>query len=132
MSEASDLRAGNGSHGERETVDRPFRAKLRGSVLVLIRLPNRRQLRAAIHQLSTTGGVIHLEKPLDEKVEVELIFHIDGITIRGKAQMLFPMWATQGWLQPFRFTDLSEASQETLETSLKSFLGQLKAAAAGN
>src|SRR5437899_9381923 len=88
--------------------DRPFRVKLRGSVLVLIRLPNRRQLRAAIHQLSTTGGVIHLEKPLDEKVEVDLIFHIDGSTIRGKAQMLFPMWATQGWLQPFRFTTLSQ------------------------
>ena len=42
--------------------DRPFRVKLRGSVLVLIRLPNKRQLRAALHQLSTTGGVINLEK----------------------------------------------------------------------
>jgi hypothetical protein len=125
MSEASDLRGGNGSHGERETVDRPFRAKLRGSVLVLIRLPNRRQLRAAIHQLSTTGGVIHLEKPLDEKVEVELIFHIDGITIRGKAQMLFPMWATQGWLQPFRFTALSEGCQNALHASLKVLAGQM-------
>jgi hypothetical protein len=125
MSEASDLRAGNVSHGVREAVDRPFRAKLRGSVLVLIRLPNRRQLRAAIHQLSTSGGVIHLEKPLDEKVEVELIFHIDGATIRGKAQMLFPMWATQGWLQPFRFTTLSETCHNALDATLKAFAGQL-------
>ena len=77
-----------------KAVSRPFRVKLRGAVLVLVRLPNRRQVRAAIHQLSTTGGVIHLEKPLDEKIEVELIFHIDSATIRGKAQMLFPMWAT--------------------------------------
>jgi hypothetical protein len=67
--------------------DRPFRVKLRGSVLVLIRLPNKRQLRAALHQLSTTGGVINLEKPLDEKIEVELIFHIDRSTIRGDAGM---------------------------------------------
>ena len=125
MSEASDSRAGNVSHGERVAVDRPFRAKLRGSVLVLIRLPNRRQLRAAIHQLSTTGGVIHLEKPLDEKVEVELIFHIDGSTIRGKAQMLFPMWATQGWLQPFRFTALSETCHNALDASLKAVAGQM-------
>ena len=125
MSEASDLRAGNVSHGERVAVDRPFRAKLRGSVLVLIRLPNRRQLRAAIHQLSTTGGVIHLEKPLDEKVEVDLIFHIDGSTIRGKAQMLFPMWATQGWLQPFRFTALSKGCRNALDASLKAFAGQM-------
>jgi hypothetical protein len=42
------------------------------------------------------------------------------------------MWATQGWLQPFRFTELSEASLESLGTSLKAFLGELKAAAAGS
>lgn len=111
---------------------RAVRVKLRGSVLVLIQLPNRRQVRAALHQLSTTGGLIHLEKPVDEKIVVELIFHLDGITIRGKAQMLFPMWATQGWLQPFCFTELSEASQESLRASLESFLGQMNAAAAGN
>jgi hypothetical protein len=111
---------------------RAFRVKLRGAVLVIIRLPNRRQLRAAMHQLSTTGGVIHVEKPLDEKLEVELIFHVDRATMRTKAQMLFPMWATQGWLQPFRFCDLSDVSRETLEANLKSFLGQLAQAAAGD
>ena len=112
--------------------DRPFRVKLRGSVLMLVRLPNRRSVRAAIHQLSTSGGVIHLEKPLDEKLEVELIFHLHKTTIRGKAQMLFPMWATQGWMQPFRFVDLSDANRETLDANLKSFLGDAaKSAAAG-
>jgi len=44
---------------EHKPVDRPFRVKLRGSVLVLVRLPNKRALRAAIHQLSISGGVIH-------------------------------------------------------------------------
>jgi hypothetical protein len=117
---------------EKKLNDRPFRVKLRGSVLVLVRLPNKRSLRAAIHQLSTSGGVIHLEKPLDEKLEVELIFHIREATIRGKAQMLFPMWATQGWMQPFRFVDLSDASRETLDAKLKSFLGEpAKSVAAG-
>ena len=113
-------------------VERPFRVKLRGSVLVLVRLPNKRSVRAAFHQLSTTGGVIHLEKPLDEKLEVEMIFHINETTIRSKAQMLFPMWATQGWMQPFRFMDLADASREVLDASLKSFLGETaKGAAAG-
>jgi hypothetical protein len=111
--------------------DRPFRVKLRGSVLVLVRLPNKRSLRAAIHQLSTSGGVIHFEKPLDEKLEVELIFHLQKATIRGKAQMLFPMWATQGWMQPFRFVDMAEASRVTLDEKLKAFLGDAKGAAAG-
>jgi len=112
--------------------ERPFRVKLRGSVLVLVRLPNKRAVRAAIHQLSTSGGVIHLEKPLDEKLEVEMIFHISKTTIRSKAQMLFPMWATQGWMQPFRFVDLPEHSREILDAKLKTFLGETaKGAAAG-
>lgn len=103
---------------------RPFRFKLRGSVLVLVRLPNRRAVRAAFHQLSTSGGVIHIEKPLDEKLEVEMIFHVAEATLRSKAQMLFPMWATQGWMQPFRFLDMSDADRETLDASLKSFVGK--------
>jgi hypothetical protein len=113
--------------------DRPFRVKLRGSVLVLIRLPNKRQLRAALHQLSTTGGVINLEKPLDEKIEVEVIFHIDRSTIRGKAQMLFPMWATQGWMQPFRFVELTDTDRNALQENLQVFIGNLAkgASAAG-
>ncbi len=111
---------------------RPFRVKFRGSVLVLVRLPNKRDIQGKIHQLSTTGGVIHLEKPLDEKLEVELIFHIREATIRSKAQMLFPMWATQGWMQPFRFKDLSEACRDTLDTCLKTFVGEAaQGAAAG-
>jgi hypothetical protein len=115
-----------------KSVDRPFRVKLRGSVLALVRLPNRRSVRAAFHQLSTSGGIIHLEKPLDEKLEVELIFHVREATIRGKAQMLFPMWATQGWMQPFRFVDMSDANRNILDTNLKSFLGDAaKGSAAG-
>jgi hypothetical protein len=117
---------------ESKLAERPFRVKLRGSVLVLVRLPNRRDVRAAFHQLSLTGGVIHFEKPLDEKLEVQLIFHIGETTIRGKAQMLFPMWATQGWMQPFRFVDLSDESRQSLDVNLKSFLGETaKGAAAG-
>jgi hypothetical protein len=120
------------SANENKTVDRPFRVKLRGSVLALVRLPNRRSVRAAFHQLSTSGGVIHMEKPLDEKLEVELIFHLRESTIRSKAQMLFPMWATQGWMQPFRFVDLSEDNRKILDTNLKSFIGEAaKEAAAG-
>jgi len=111
-------------------VSRPFRVKLRGSVLVLVRLPNRRSLRAKFHQLSTTGGVIHIEKPLEEKLEVEMIFHVGQATIRNKAQMLFPMWATQGWMQPFRFVDLSDADRQALDANLRSFLGEAAAGAA--
>jgi hypothetical protein len=132
MSEELNAATPDVSNNGNKLNDRPFRVKLRGSVLVLVRLPNRRSVRAAFHQLSTSGGVIHLEKPLDEKLEVELIFHIRETTLHSKAQMLFPMWATQGWMQPFRFVDLSDADRETLDTKLKSFLGEAgKSATAG-
>src|SRR5579872_7021630 len=127
MSEQTDSTAPAQSGHQTRLNERPFRVKLRGSVLVLVRLPNRRSLRAAFHQLSTTGGVIHLEKPLDEKLQVELIFHIREATLRYKAQMLFPMWATQGWMQPFRFMDLSDVEREALDAKLKTFIGEAAA-----
>jgi len=102
--------------------DRPFRVKLRGSVLALIRLPNQRQVRGKLHQLSVSGGLVHLEKPLDEKLKVEFIFHVGDQTVRQRAEIMFPMWATQGWLQPFRFVELPEATKSALETSLLSFV----------
>jgi hypothetical protein len=128
-SSASESEAAQNSS---KIVQRPFRVKLRGSVLVLIHLPNRRDVQAAIHQLSITGGVVHIEKPLDEKLEVQLIFQLGETPIREKAQMLFPMWATQGWLQPFRFVGLSDASREMLDAHLKALIGEVaKGAAAG-
>jgi hypothetical protein len=101
---------------------RPFRVKLRGSILALIRLPNRRQVRGKLHQLSITGGLVNVEQPLDEKLQVELIFHLGETTIREKAEMMFPMWATQGWLQPFRFIGLPEERKNILETNLQMFV----------
>src|ERR1700740_3165874 len=106
------------SHGQ----SRPFRVKFRGSILTLMLLPNRREVRGKLHQLSATGGLMHVEKPLDEKLKVELIFHLGQTTIREQAEMMFPMWATQGWLQPFRFIELPEARKNALVTSLLSMV----------
>jgi hypothetical protein len=71
-----------------------------------------------------------MEKPLDEKLVVEAIFHIGEATIRCKAQMLFPMWATQGWMQPFRFVELSDPDRESLAVNLKTFMGEAAMGAA--
>jgi hypothetical protein len=35
---------------------------------------------------------------------------------------MFPMWATQGWLQPFRFVDLTEANRDILDVNLRALL----------
>jgi hypothetical protein len=103
---------------------RPFRVKLSGMVLILVRLPNGRQVRAAVQTLSTSGGLMYLQKPLDEKIEV--LFHVDHATIRARGQMLFPTFAAQGWLQPFRFVDLPEAARKGLESNLQSFRERLR------
>lgn len=104
---------------------RPFRVKFRGSVLTLMRLPNHREVRGKLHQLSITGGLMHMEKPLDEKLKVELIFQLGEATIRESAEMMFPMWATQGWLQPFRFVDIPENNRDILKQSLLQFVQAL-------
>ena len=100
---------------------RSRRVKLAGAVLVLIRFENGRQITAKLHQLSATGGLLHLPQPVDEGIKVEVIFHI-AATIRAHATMLFPMWATQGYLQPFHFTDFNEEDRQLLETNLGQFL----------
>ena len=98
------------------------RVKLAGTVLSLLRLENGRQTRGKLHQLSITGGLLHLETPLDEGIKVEVIFHVGSSTVRSKARMLFPMWATQGYLQPFEFSDLGEEERSNLQADLQQLL----------
>jgi hypothetical protein len=98
------------------------RVKLAGTVLALLRLDNGREVRARLHQLSFTGGLLHMEKPLDEGIKVDVMFHVGNSTIRSKAAMLFPMWATQGCLQPFEFANLGEEDRQKLESDLQKFL----------
>jgi len=99
------------------------RVKLAGTILALVRLESGRQIRARLHQLSFTGGLLHLDAPLDEGIKAEVIFHVGGSTIRSKAAMLFPMWATQGCLQPFEFADLGEDDRLKLKADLEKLLG---------
>ena len=107
--------------------DRATRVKLQGTVLALVRLENGRNIRARLHQLSVTGGLLSLSKPLDESIKVELIFHVGSATVRSHARLLFPMWATKGYLQPFRFTDLAGEERTKLERNLKSFVASSRA-----
>ena len=104
------------------------RVKLAGTVLSLVCLENGRQTRGRLHQLSVTGGLLHLETPLDEGIEVEVIFHVGENTVRTKARMLFPMWATQGYLQPFEFVDLGSEDRDNLQADLQRLLASSGAA----
>jgi hypothetical protein len=109
-------------HAASNPKDRASRVKLLGTVLALLQLEDGQHIRARLHQLSTTGGVLSLSTPLKEAINVEVIFQIGSATVRGRAELLVPMWATKGCLQPFRFTGLEDEARERLESNLKSFL----------
>jgi hypothetical protein len=98
------------------------RVRLGGSILALLLLENGRQIRGRLNQLSVNGGLLSLESPLDEGIRVTVLFHIGCTSVRCRAQMLFPMWATQGYLQPFRFLELPEASYASLNRELENLV----------
>ena len=101
---------------------RGLRVKLGGSILALVVLENGRQIRGRMSQLSINGGLLSLEQPLDEGIRITVVFHLGNTSIRNRAQMLFPMWATKGCLQPFRFTELSDTSRANLNRELEGLI----------
>lgn len=108
--------------GSMQKGQRGSRVKLGGSILALVLLENGRQIRGRMSQLSTNGGLLSLEHPLDEAIRVTVLFHLGCTSIRCRARMLFPMWATQGCLQPFRFLDLPEADRASLARELETLV----------
>ncbi len=101
---------------------RNSRVKLGGSVLALVLLENGRQIRARMNQLSVNGGLLSLEQPLDEGIKVTALFHIGETSIRTRAEMLFPIWATKGCFQPVRFVELPENDRNSLARELESLV----------
>ena len=101
---------------------RGSRVKLGGSILVVVVLENGRQIHGRMSQLSVNGGLVSLERPLDEGIRVTVVFHLGCTSIRCRSHMLFPMWATQGCLQPFRFLELPEASRASLNRELEALV----------
>jgi hypothetical protein len=101
---------------------RGTRVRLGGSILALVLLENGRQIRGRMNQLSVNGGLLSLEQPLDEGIRVTVLFHLGCTSIRCRALMMFPMWATNGCLQPFRYLDLPEAGRASLSRELETMV----------
>lgn len=101
---------------------RSARVKFQGSLLALVQLANGSHLRVPVHQLSANGGLLNMADPLGESARVEVALHVGSTTLRSQAEMLGPMWATRGCLQPFRFTGLAAKQQAQLKNDLESLL----------
>jgi hypothetical protein len=102
---------------------------LRGTIAVAIQLENGRQLSGKLHQLSVTGGLLELAGYIEERAWVGLTIPFASGTVHPTAEMMFPMRATIGYLQPFRFTRVREEEFHLLEREIT---GLLKQAVAGH
>lgn len=107
------------------------RVNLQDNASATIKLENGRELWAKALRISITGGLLEMATHLDEGVSVTLTLHLVSRTVRGKAATLFPMCATQGYLQPFRFTDLRHEECRALETEIRELLQQARPFAPG-
>jgi hypothetical protein len=107
------------------------RVNLWGTVSATIQLQNGRQLWAKTLRISTTGGLLELANCLDERVTVHLTLHLGSRAVRGKAAMLFPMPVTQGYQQPFRFTDLRDEDRFALQSEIGVLLRESRLSAMG-
>jgi hypothetical protein len=92
-------------------------------------MENLRRIPCKLHQLSINGGLLELPVYVDERAKVSLTISIGSGTLRPKAEMLFPMRAARGFLQPFRFVSLWSEERQVLQTEINALLNQSMAPA---
>lgn len=104
---------------------RASRVKLGGSVGVQILVEGSQPIRANLHQLSDTGGLLALSKAFEQGDFAEVAFHTSKGSVRGMAELLAATReSTSGCLQPFRFVALDDEDHSRLRMALESFVDQ--------
>jgi hypothetical protein len=104
------------------------RLKLDDVVPVAIRVAGTISVRGKLHELSATGGLLALAKPLDKGEFVELAFPTNNGSVRGMAEILEPkVKASSGCLQPFRFIALEDEASNSLQMVLESLQDRVTA-----
>src|SRR5262249_44277997 len=106
--------------------NRERRLKLGGSIVVAIRLEGSQPVRAKLHELSATGGLLLLSKAFENGDFVELAFPTSKGTVHGMAELLVARReSTSGCLQPFRFIALADEDHTRLRIALESLSDQV-------
>jgi hypothetical protein len=91
-------------------------------------LEDGQRAKARLQTVSTTGGLLRLARALADGDFVEVAFPTQTGSVRGMAEMLTAMPATEGALQPFRFIAMGDDDHRALRmmvdsASDQSFLG---------
>jgi len=104
---------------------RARRVRLPGSVVVEVRSKGSQPVRAKLHVLSVTGGLLVLSEALEQGDFVEVAFQTSYGAIRGMAELLPARSKSKsGCLQPFRFVALEDEDHTKLLTTLESLRNQ--------
>ena len=104
---------------------RARRVRLPGSVVVEVRSKGSQPVRAKLHVLSVTGGLLVLSEALEQGDFVEVAFQTSQGAIRGMAELLPARSKPKsGCLQPFRFVALEDEDHTRLLTTLESLRNQ--------
>jgi hypothetical protein len=90
------------------------RIQLGGSVLAQVILEDGQRTKARLQTVSVTGGLLRLAKSLSQGDFVEVAFQTQSGPVRGMAEMLMPVRAATGSLQPFRFVALGDDDHRAL------------------
>jgi len=87
----------------------------------VLRCENGSRVLGTLQLISTTGGLLGLEKPLDQGSRVKLMFLTGKGSVLGAAEMLRPV----SWVQqPFKFTKLHNDDQQRLNAAIQISLAQ--------
>lgn len=97
------------------------RVKVGGSI-VSIRSEGVQPVRAKLHDLSASGGLLLLSKPFEQGDFVEVALQTTMGAVHGMAELLAAKHESSlGCLQPFRFVAMDDESHARLRMALESF-----------
>ena len=106
------------------TSKRAPRVRINGSIQALVMLEDGGRAKAKLQSVSTTGGLLRLPKPLGQGDLVEVAFPAQTGSVRGMAEMLSAIPATDGALQPFRFIAMGDDEHRALRMMVDSAYDQ--------
>ena len=93
--------------------------------MVAIRLEGTQSVRAKLHEVSATGGLLILTKAFEQGDFVEVAFQTSRGMVHGMAEVLAPRCeSSAGCLQPFRFVAMDDEDHTRLQMALESVLDQ--------
>jgi hypothetical protein len=104
---------------------RARRVRVPGSIVVAVRSKGSQPIRAKLHEVSATGGLLVLSEGLEQGDFVEVAFQTSHGIVRGMAELLSVRSKSKsGCLQPFRFVALEDEDHTRLIMTLESLRNQ--------